>query len=1292
MKTTVQIPNFFQSLKLFNLLDVCFKIVKNRKFLKTSFASLFFFIFCTQFPAYSQDKFQCGQYVTRQVSEGSNFKSQISLLFNNSGTVGLTPVCENTSFLWNGAVFYDGYIYAWRQFPGVSQSGGTSTLCRINGDCSVTTYATNVPEGSYNNAYVDNNGNYYLGSVTTNNNISTFTIYKINLTTLTGGTNNATTITVTASAGNPAFTNSTAGIGDMYFDGTNAYIWLNGGPVSGGGNQGLARIDYTSATTGTYTRIGSGDRVSGSLFSNSNEPLFLFGYGSAAGTAGPQDRIIKISLLTGAATDEATGGIAVSQSDGAGCSSSTFETPNPIANPNQICKTRGTNIAGSTVVFDGIASNPPIVTANDQAFGFIANTANPSIINTATVEFTGPGVLSNANKTMTIAGQGVWTVTNTGIVTFTPEAGFAIAGGNPTAANYIVKDSNDKLSNETAITITYSGPPVFTNCPAPQNLGCNPTGIPNPLDLEVTGGTVTNNSLGPITTVGLCGRTQTRTYTATDACGGTATCQQVFTWTIDTTPPTASNPIDLNLACNATIPSPNTSLVIDEADACGTPTVTWLNDGTPTLVGCQETTIRTYRVADGCGNTKDVFQNIIRIVDLVPPTISCDDNVVSENPQATTCTYQKVLTPTVEDNCSSSNQITITYSLSGATVAASSPVTSSAVTFNKGITTVTYTATDLCGNSSTCSFLVTVRCESNIVCTFWSEDYAGENLNPTCSEFGPVAIQNAMLSALGGNPFTFGSLTNGFQLTPLNITSGDINNLLANGIFPLPGSSTALVAGISNSSSNNTSITGGVIQNPLLVRTIALYFNLQNSIALDNIEITNNMWTRLVNCDTGIPFGPNILTQMPASVVSYLFNANNGYPRTVQGLFNLANDVLGGKNLGMPSTFVPTINEIKIAVEKINGAFRNCAVLVAPNINATGNLFYDLDGMSDGIMDGNPGAILDGSASGQAGVQLYLTLIEGNQKDIDGNNTGAILKVAPITNVGTYLFDPVVAGTYTINLGFDPAGSRKPSLPAGKIFSGDGGRLSQLGDLDGNGVQLPIGFAVGDGNPNGRIELVATTNTVTYIQGARAAAPMADLTDINFAISNGPLPVRLVSFDGKSITNGNELNWKTSTEQNFSHYEIERSYDAKSFKMIGKIAGSGSTKETLSYNYFDNTALNPNNSKSVYYRLRMVDLNGSFEYSKIIFVENKIENTASVGNFYPNPAFGNEVTINVTSSANMQWTITGYSLAGKIISTETRLLEKGENKLRLKLGENSPKVSIYRFESTDGIQYRKLNK
>ena len=93
---------------------------------------------------------------------------------------------------------------------------------------------------------------------------------------------------------------------------------------------------------------------------------------------------------------------------------------------------------------------------------------------------------------------------------------------------------------------------------------------------------------------------------------GSKTCDKIFTVT-DTQNPTASNPPPINITGNsATFPDPDTGVVTDAADNCGIPTVTFLNDGTPSVANCIQTTIRTYRVTDACGNHIDVTQNLIR--------------------------------------------------------------------------------------------------------------------------------------------------------------------------------------------------------------------------------------------------------------------------------------------------------------------------------------------------------------------------------------------------------------------------------------------------------------------------------------------------------------------------------------------------------------------------------------------------------------------------------------------------------------------------------------------------------
>jgi hypothetical protein len=83
-----------------------------------------------------------------------------------------------------------------------------------------------------------------------------------------------------------------------------------------------------------------------------------------------------------------------------------------------------------------------------------------------------------------------------------------------------------------------------------------------------------------------CTETTTRTYRATDPCGNTAQCTQTITRTVDVTPPSITCAAPPVLTCNQTVPAPDVTTVT-ATDACGTPTVTFVSDGEPS-VGVQK--------------------------------------------------------------------------------------------------------------------------------------------------------------------------------------------------------------------------------------------------------------------------------------------------------------------------------------------------------------------------------------------------------------------------------------------------------------------------------------------------------------------------------------------------------------------------------------------------------------------------------------------------------------------------------------------------------------------------------
>ena len=103
-----------------------------------------------------------------------------------------------------------------------------------------------------------------------------------------------------------------------------------------------------------------------------------------------------------------------------------------------------------------------------------------------------------------------------------------------------------------------------------------------------------------------------------------------------------------------------------------------------------------------------------------------------------------------------------------------------------------------------------------------------------------------------------------------------------------------------------------------------------------------------------------------------------------------------------------------------------------------------------------------------------------------------------------------------------------------------------------------------------------------------------------FYITAAPVPVKLISFTGTLADGRTNLSWKTGTEINLGSFEIERSIDGNTWAAIGTV----NAKETSSeYGFIDATPVDGTN----YYRLKMTDKDGAFEYSKVVSVYVPIE-------------------------------------------------------------------------------------
>jgi Secretion system C-terminal sorting domain/SprB repeat len=161
-------------------------------------------------------------------------------------------------------------------------------------------------------------------------------------------------------------------------------------------------------------------------------------------------------------------------------------------------------------------------------------------------------------------------------------------------------------------------------------------------------------------------------------------------------------------------------------------------------------------------------------------------------------------------------------------------------------------------------------------------------------------------------------------------------------------------------------------------------------------------------------------------------------------------------------------------------------------------------------------------------------------------------------------------------------------------------------------------------NTNGCI--VTDTITITFILGEPE-----------------PLPLKLLSFNAYYQPNTKTVKtaWQTASEENTAYFEVERSKNGYDFKKINNaIKAAGNSSTIRNYNDIDDNPL----LGTSYYRLKMIDQDGSFGYSKIVVLN--ITNDGSAWLHYPNPTHGA-----ITLETNTATTARLYNTQGQIIRT-----------------------------------------
>lgn len=200
-----------------------------------------------------------------------------------------------------------------------------------------------------------------------------------------------------------------------------------------------------------------------------------------------------------------------------------------------------------------------------------------------------------------------------------------------------------------------------------------------------------------------------------------------------------------------------------------------------------------------------------------------------------------------------------------------------------------------------------------------------------------------------------------------------------------------------------------------------------------------------------------------------------------------------------------------------------------------------------------------------------------------------------------------------------------------------------------------------DGSPSDELEVAVNpaTGSASFFYDCTGPAPAVVLvkrvvanTPVEFCeITNitapAPMPMKVTSFNGRLETDVNvDLKWTSMVEFDSYQYQVERSSDGKNFVKVGALNAAGASNTAINYNFKDQLPA----AGDYFYRLKQVDLDGTAEYSKIVYVNSR-KGAGIVTKLFPNP-FQSEVQLIGATSAdlNTPGNVRVFTMSGQLVN------------------------------------------
>lgn len=222
------------------------------------------------------------------------------------------------------------------------------------------------------------------------------------------------------------------------------------------------------------------------------------------------------------------------------------------------------------------------------------------------------------------------------------------------------------------------------------------------------------------------------------------------------------------------------------------------------------------------------------------------------------------------------------------------------------------------------------------------------------------------------------------------------------------------------------------------------------------------------------------------------------------------------------------------------------------------------------------GVNADGCESGES---VYIAVKHHKPSAVDDFVTGKTNAVVVIDVLKNDLSECAMLNAASLTVVQSPA--------SGSVVSANG-QLTYTPDRDFKG-QVLIGYTVTD-----------------------QAGQLSNIAQVKVNILTDPLPVTLAYFDVQKTEDAALLEWRTTEEINSAHFDVQRSTDTRSWRVLGSVKATFESNTTRNYTFTDSIPEPGVN----YYRLKMVDVDGSFTFSGIGSVNFPEFSWAEV---YPNP-------------------------------------------------------------------------